>query len=71
MWVDGSLIADSPNLRLREVEKLKIDRFGPEVYIGSNKKRENRTWVDNVTTGTSYIGSLTPRRQGNGARSVP
>ena len=28
MWLDGKLIADFPNLRLRETSALKIDRFG-------------------------------------------
>jgi len=62
MWVDGSLIADFPNLRLRDVPELRIDRFGLGLYIASNSKRENRMWLDNVVAATSYIGPVAPRK---------
>ena len=62
MWVDGALIADFPNLRLRDIQELKIDRFGLGLYIASNTKRENRVWLDNVVTATSYIGPVVPRK---------
>lgn len=57
-WIDGKLIADFPNLRLRDVESLKIDRFGVELHIGSNTARENRKWFDDVVAATSYIGPI-------------
>src|SRR5262249_19188216 len=41
MWVDGRVIADFPQLRLRDVEDLKIDRFGFAVYIADNSKQLN------------------------------
>jgi len=62
MWMDGSLIADFPNLRLRDVPELRIDRFGLSLYIASNSKRENRMWLDNVVAATSYIGPVAPRK---------
>jgi hypothetical protein len=62
MWVDGKLIADFPNLRLRDVEDLKIDRFGVGLYIASNTKRANRKWYDNVVAATSYIGPVAPSK---------
>ena len=55
-WVDGRLIADFPNLRLRDVETLKIDRFGVGLYIAKNRLRENKKWYDDVVAATSYIG---------------
>ena len=55
-WVDGKLIADFPNLRLRDVDTLKIDRFGMGLYIGRPWVRENRKWYDDVVAATSYIG---------------
>ncbi len=62
LWVDGKLIADFPNLRLRDVEDLKIDRFGLGLYIANNTKRANRKWHDNVVAATSYIGPVaTPK----------
>jgi hypothetical protein len=60
MWLDGVLIADFPNLRLRDVEELRIDRFGLDLYIASNTTRENRKWQDNVVAATSYIGPMAP-----------
>ena len=57
-WIDGKLIADFPNLRLRDIESLKIDRFGVELHIGSNTARENKKWFDDVVAATSYIGPM-------------
>jgi hypothetical protein len=62
MWVDGALIADFPNLRLRDVPDLKIDRFGLGLYIANNTRRENQKWHDNVVAATSYIGPVAPAR---------
>lgn len=58
LWVDGKLIADFPNLRLRDVAALEIDRFGFDVYIAKNTKRPNRKWIDDVVAATSYIGPM-------------
>ena len=55
-WLDGVLIADFPNLRLRDVDTLKIDRFGLNLHIGSNPAGETRKWYDNVVVATEYIG---------------
>ena len=58
LWVDGTLIADFPNLRLRDVDDLKIDRFGLGLYIADNMKCVNRKWHDDVIVATSYIGPM-------------
>ena len=58
LWVDGKLIADFPNLRLRDVGDLEIDRFGLGLYIAKNTKRANRKWHDDVVAATSYIGPM-------------
>jgi hypothetical protein len=60
-WVDGKLIMDFPNLRLRDIDALKIDRFGVGLYIADNSRRENKKWYDDVVAATSYIGPQTPR----------
>ncbi|HEY1794037.1 MAG TPA: hypothetical protein VGG34_14070 [Opitutaceae bacterium] len=57
-WVDGRLIADFPNLRLRDVADLRIDRFDIGLYIAHNADRTNRKWVDDVVAATSYIGPV-------------
>jgi hypothetical protein len=62
MWVDGQLAADFPNMRLRDVEALKIDRFGIGLYIAKNTERENRKWHDDVVVATSYVGPMAPRK---------
>jgi hypothetical protein len=58
LWVDGKLIADFPNLRLRDVASLEIDRFGFDVYIAKNTNRQNRKWLDDIVAATSYIGPM-------------
>ncbi len=55
-WVDGKLIADFPNLRLRDTEDLKIDRFDVCLFIAENSLRENKKWYDDIVAATSYIG---------------
>lgn len=59
-WLDGVLLADFQNLRLRDVETLKIDRFGLSFHIGSNPNGETKKWYDNVVAATSYIGPIAP-----------
>jgi acetyl esterase/lipase len=55
-WVDGSLIADFPNLRLRETEILKVSYAGIGLHIKHNALRANTKWYDDVVIATSYIG---------------
>jgi len=55
-WVDGKLMADFPNIRLRDVETLTIDNFSIGGYINPNRVRENKLWFDDVVAATSYIG---------------
>jgi len=57
-WVDGKLIADFPNMRLRDVESLKIDWFAVGVYLRPNTTRTNKKWFDDVVAATSYIGPI-------------
>ncbi len=58
-WLDGQLIADFQNLRLRDIETLKIDYLTIGGYINPNRVRTNRIWFDDVVAATAYIG---PRR---------
>ncbi len=59
VWLDGVLVGDFPNLRLRDVATLKIDQFGIGLHVYSNPSRETRKWYDNVVAATSYIGPVT------------
>jgi hypothetical protein len=55
-WLDGVLLADFQNLRLRDIASLKIDRFGLSFHIGQNPNGETKKWYDNVVAARSYIG---------------
>jgi hypothetical protein len=57
-WLDGALIADFTNLRLRDVDSLKINRFNLSLHAGSNTTRETWKWYDNVVAAKSYIGPV-------------
>jgi hypothetical protein len=57
-WLDGRLVADFPNLRLRDVSTLTIDEFDLSLHVKSNTIAVAKKWVDNVVAATSYIGPL-------------
>jgi hypothetical protein len=58
-WVDGEVIADFTNLRLRDIPTLTIDRVGLSLHFRSNPT-ETRKWYDNVVVATEYIGPMVP-----------
>jgi hypothetical protein len=58
LWLDGALIADFRNLRLRDVGTLRIDRFNLSLHIGSNPNGETFKHYDDVVAATSYIGPV-------------
>lgn len=60
-WIDGVVIADFTNLRLRDVDTLKIDRFGLSLHSGSNPSCETRKWYDDVVAATAYVGPRVPK----------
>ncbi|NOT37648.1 MAG: T9SS type A sorting domain-containing protein [Saprospiraceae bacterium] len=57
MWLDGELIADFMNIRLRDTLALKIDQFDISLHIYNNKIATKK-WCDNVVAARSYIGPL-------------
>jgi hypothetical protein len=59
-WLDGTLRADFGNLRLRDIDTLKINRFGLSFHIKSNPNQEAKKWYDDVVAATSYIGCIAP-----------
>lgn len=58
LWVDGQVLADFPNLRLRDVPSLKIDRFQLSFHAGGNPSGVTKKWYDNVVAAKSYIGPM-------------
>ena len=47
MWPDGQLLADFPNLRLRETTALTIDRFTLDLHVFRNNLAVARKWWGN------------------------
>jgi hypothetical protein len=71
-WLDGQLIADFPNLRLRETTSLKVDRFTIDLHVFNNNLGVTRKWYDNVVAATSYIGPMVAQPHApTGLRVVP
>ena len=62
-WVDGKLIADFPNFRLRDVASLKIDLFGVALFMRPNTIRANKKWFDDLVAATSYIGPIAGEKE--------
>ncbi len=60
IWLDGKVIGDFPNLRLRDVDTLKIDRFNLSLGAMSNTSGATKKWYDNVVAAKSYIGPMVP-----------
>lgn len=58
LWMDGKLVADFQNFRLRETTNLKIDQFDISLHVKSNTLAVAKKWYDNVVAATSYIGPL-------------
>jgi hypothetical protein len=74
IWIDGNLIADFLNVRLRDVDTLKMDRVQLQLHQNGATSRENKKWYDNVVIARSYIGPMVSSQQLNaptGLRIVP
>ena len=56
MWLDGVLIADFMNVRLRETTALKMDLFYLNFHVNVTRPVQIKKWYDNVVLATSYIG---------------
>lgn len=60
MWLDGRLIADFTNLRLRDTASLKMDKFTLGLHVKTNTLAVAKKWYDNVVAASSYIGPMVP-----------
>ena len=59
IWIDGKLIADFLNVRLRDVSTLKINKVELDLYIKNNSTTTDiLKWYDNVVIASSYIGPM-------------
>lgn len=59
-WLDGKLVADFPNLRLRDVPDLKLNTAVLGLHIKNNPRSETTKWYDDFVIATSYIGPMRP-----------
>jgi hypothetical protein len=58
LWLDGEIIADFTNLRLRDVASLTINEFSIGLHFQANTSGPTRKWYDNVVAATAYIGPM-------------
>lgn len=58
VWIDGSLVADFTNLRMRDTTSLKIDQVQLELHGKNNPSRADKKWYDNLVIAKSYIGPV-------------
>lgn len=58
IWVDGALVADWQNLRLRDVSTLKIDTVSVDMHANAARSGPLKKYYDNVVVATSYIGPV-------------
>ena len=57
LWLDGVRVGDFGNLRLRDVDTLKIDRFNLSFHARETPSSTKR-FYDNVVAATAYIGPM-------------
>jgi hypothetical protein len=58
VWIDGILVADFQNVRMRDSDSMKIDQVQLELHAGSNLSGAVRKWYDNLVIAVSYIGPV-------------
>jgi hypothetical protein len=56
-WIDGQLGGRFPNLNIRSISTLKIDK-AHLTLAGGRSDRINKKWHDNVVIATKYIGPM-------------
>jgi hypothetical protein len=61
LWVDGELIADWMNVRLRDVNTLKMDLASLTFHVNASRAAPLTKYFDNIVIATSYIGPRASR----------
>ncbi|GMV16065.1 MAG: hypothetical protein AMXMBFR56_42890 [Polyangiaceae bacterium] len=59
LWLDGKQIANFGNLRFRDIDSLKLDRFNLSFHAHASPN-ETKKYYDNVVAAKSYIGPMAP-----------
>jgi hypothetical protein len=68
IWVDGAIVADWQNVRLRDVATLKIDLVSIDMHANAQRSAPLRKYYDNVVVARSYIG---PVLRDQGVKPMP
>ena len=65
-WIDGSPAFDKSDVRMRDVDALKIETVWLNVYLGGTwtARSDHHLYIDNVAIGRKYIGPLGRRGKG-------
>ena len=56
-WIDGKLVSDFPDLNMRSINSLKIDKASIGLHA-VHSERVNKKWYDNVVIAKQYIGPM-------------
>jgi polysaccharide lyase-like protein len=59
-WVDGQKAFDKTDIRMRDIDALKIETIWINVYLGGlwTAKKEQHLYIDNVVISKNYIGLI-------------
>lgn len=58
-WLNGHLVGDFPDVRLRDIEALKANQIGLILYSHNQFVKQDCTmWFDDVVVATVYIGPM-------------
>lgn len=63
IWVDGALVADWQNVRLRDVSTLKMNLVSIDMHANAQRSAPLRKYYDNVVVARSYIGPVAQQQQ--------
>ena len=59
-WVDGEPAFEKTDIRMRDVDTLKIEAVWLNVYLGGtwSAKSDHHLYIDNVVISNNYIGPM-------------
>jgi hypothetical protein len=58
-WIDGKMAGDFPDLNMRSISTLKLDRANLTCLHANHTERVLTKWYGNVVIATQYIGPMT------------
>jgi hypothetical protein len=58
LWINGKIASDYPNMVMRYINGLKLDRVGINLHCHENLGDDSYVWYDNIVVATQYIGPM-------------